>query len=357
MPFKRPEDGFRFNFGGMKTNTAADEMPPTKYPFAQNVRYVKSLQTRPGYEVLFATALLIETDCPLTSGEVGVAYSVALDGVGGQSPYTWTIDSGSLPTGLSLSAAGVISGTPTTAQVASFVIKLTDSVATSILKSCQLTIAAAVAITTTCPLPDALQDVAYDEQLAATGGVLPYAWTISAGALPTGLSMDSSGEITGTPTVQQVSTFTIHVADAVGGSASLSCQITVQPTCFDFSDDFNRANGPLGSNWNIIDEGGSGVGPSIVSNNYVSSRLGTSDVVAAPTTNKTGWSQVELVTLHSLEGGPAALRNTNGVNDNRYSLSLKDQGGATHYGELRILRWRNHALLVLATYTPTIPLG
>lgn len=55
MGFQRPEGGWRYNFGGMKTNTAADEMPPTKYPYARNVRYVKSLQTRPGYALLFDT--------------------------------------------------------------------------------------------------------------------------------------------------------------------------------------------------------------------------------------------------------------------------------------------------------------
>jgi hypothetical protein len=55
MGFERIDGGWRYNFGGLKTNTAADEMPPTKYPFAKNVRYVKSLQTRPGYELLFNT--------------------------------------------------------------------------------------------------------------------------------------------------------------------------------------------------------------------------------------------------------------------------------------------------------------
>lgn len=53
MGFQRPEGGWRFNFGGMKTNTAADEMPPTKYPYAENVRYVQSLQTRSGYRRIF----------------------------------------------------------------------------------------------------------------------------------------------------------------------------------------------------------------------------------------------------------------------------------------------------------------
>ncbi|MGH7183898.1 MAG: hypothetical protein ACREJN_18235 [Nitrospiraceae bacterium] len=67
--YNRPEGGWRFNFQGMKTNTAADEMVPTKYPYAQNVRYVKSLQTRPGYTELFTTV------------PSGLVLSALLDGV------------------------------------------------------------------------------------------------------------------------------------------------------------------------------------------------------------------------------------------------------------------------------------
>lgn len=55
MGFVRIDGGWRYDFGGLKTNTAADEMPPTKHPYALNVRKVKSLQTRPGYELLFTT--------------------------------------------------------------------------------------------------------------------------------------------------------------------------------------------------------------------------------------------------------------------------------------------------------------
>lgn len=55
MGFQRIEGGWRFIFGGMKTNAAADELTPVKYPFAKNVRMVKSLQTRPGYVELFDT--------------------------------------------------------------------------------------------------------------------------------------------------------------------------------------------------------------------------------------------------------------------------------------------------------------
>jgi hypothetical protein len=45
-------------------------------------------------------------------GEVGLAYSATLSATGGTPPYSWSVQAGALPPGLSLSAAGAISGTP-----------------------------------------------------------------------------------------------------------------------------------------------------------------------------------------------------------------------------------------------------
>ena len=63
----------------------------------------------------------------LADGAVGSAYSQTLSATGGTTPHTWAIASGALPAGLSLSAAGVISGTPTAAGATSFSVSVTDS--------------------------------------------------------------------------------------------------------------------------------------------------------------------------------------------------------------------------------------
>ncbi len=68
------------------------------------------------------------TTTSLPAGRQGVAYSQTVHATGGTTPYTWTIDSGSLPPGLNLAAAtGIISGIPTTPGVYPFVIKVTDA--------------------------------------------------------------------------------------------------------------------------------------------------------------------------------------------------------------------------------------
>lgn len=57
----------------------------------------------------------------------GVAYSETITAVGGTGPYTFAVVSGALPAGLSLSTAGVISGTPTAAAASSFTVQARDS--------------------------------------------------------------------------------------------------------------------------------------------------------------------------------------------------------------------------------------
>lgn len=68
------------------------------------------------------------TTTSLPNGQVQVAYSATLQATGGTTPYTWSVSSGSLPAGLTLTASsGAISGTPTTAGTSSFTIQVADS--------------------------------------------------------------------------------------------------------------------------------------------------------------------------------------------------------------------------------------
>ena len=60
-------------------------------------------------------------------GTKNVAYSYQLQASGGVKPYTWSIQSGTLPAGLTLSAAGLISGTPTTAGTQDVTFQVKDS--------------------------------------------------------------------------------------------------------------------------------------------------------------------------------------------------------------------------------------
>jgi hypothetical protein len=65
---------------------------------------------------------------------------------------------------------------------------------------------------TTTQLPDATSNSAYSAQLAATGGSAPYVWSAS-GSLPAGLTMSSTGVVSGTPTAAGQSMLTVNVKD------------------------------------------------------------------------------------------------------------------------------------------------
>ena len=81
------------------------------------------------------------TTTSLPNGTVGQAYSAQLNATGGTSPYTWSVSSGSLPAGLSLSVAGLISGTPTTAGSSTFAAMVSDASSQSATSNFTLTVA------------------------------------------------------------------------------------------------------------------------------------------------------------------------------------------------------------------------
>jgi len=80
----------------------------------------------------------------LPAAMVGAAYSHTLQAAGGSSPYSWSVASGALPAGLSLSSAGVITGTPSAAaNVSGIVFRVTDNTNASATASAAITVAAA----------------------------------------------------------------------------------------------------------------------------------------------------------------------------------------------------------------------
>ena len=82
-------------------------------------------------------------------------------------------------------------------------------------------------VVSTTTLPTGAQGSGYTATLAATGGAAPYSWTLASGALPTGLALSSSGQITGTPTAAGTSTFTVRATDALARPGTRALTLTV----------------------------------------------------------------------------------------------------------------------------------
>jgi hypothetical protein len=82
---------------------------------------------------------------------------------------------------------------------------------------------------TTTALPSGLQGTAYSATLAGTGGVVPYAWKITGGTLPAGLSLnETSGTITGTPTEAVAGvTLTFVLTDSASPAHSTTASVSL----------------------------------------------------------------------------------------------------------------------------------
>jgi hypothetical protein len=175
------------------------------------------------------------TTTTLPDGSVGTAYSSTLQASGGAGALTWSLSAGTLPAGLTLSAAGVISGTPTTQGNSTFTVQVTDagSPPVSATKQLTLTINPAPLTVTTTSLPNGTVSSAYSATLVSSGGTAPVTWSITVGTLPAGLALNpANGAITGTPTTAGTSTFTVQATDSATPTAQTATQglsITVNP--------------------------------------------------------------------------------------------------------------------------------
>ncbi|MCC6363672.1 MAG: putative Ig domain-containing protein [Bryobacterales bacterium] len=161
----------------------------------------------------------------LAQASLNTTYSATLTAVGGSPPYTWSILSGTLPQGLTLSAGtGQISGTPAQSGTFPFTAQVRDSVGATASTPLSLVVGGAGSLTIlTASLPNATLNVLYSQTLQVSGGTGPYTWVVTEGALPVGLTLSGgTGVISGTPqtTVGSPYSFVIRVTDSAGASTS-----------------------------------------------------------------------------------------------------------------------------------------
>src|SRR5690606_8517576 len=159
----------------------------------------------------------------LPAGTAGVAYSQTVSATGGTAPHTFALAAGALPPGLSLSAGGVLSGTPTAGGSFAFVVAASDSSPApgpyTGSQSYVLGIAAATVDLPAATLPDGTLGEAYSASLdPASGGTAPYIYAISGGTLPAGMSLSAAGVLGGTPTATGSFAFTVTATDSSTGS-------------------------------------------------------------------------------------------------------------------------------------------
>jgi hypothetical protein len=182
---------------------------------------------------------ILTTSLPV--GIIGKGYNYQITMTGGTAPFSWS--SSAMPTGLVFSS-GVIFGTPTTSVNQPIKVTLTDSTgatATFIdLKGAEtslpLIINNALDIATTTTGADSPYNATagsyYSFTFGASGGIAPYTWAVTGGALPPGLTIQpNSGGISGTPatTTPGKYVFNVQVTDSTGNAITKLYTLIVAP--------------------------------------------------------------------------------------------------------------------------------
>lgn len=159
----------------------------------------------------------ITTDS-LPTGTEEISYpGASLQATDGTAPYSWSVTNGDLPSGLTVSSAGVISGVPTSAGTASFTVQAADSDAPNRIttRSLSITINPNPPRITTEFLTYGTESQTYPSTtLSVTGGKPPYAWSLFSGSLPPNLSLSGGGVISGAPSTAGTYSFTVEVKDS-----------------------------------------------------------------------------------------------------------------------------------------------
>jgi hypothetical protein len=168
-------------------------------------------------------ALTMATNA-LPNGTVGTPYSAQILVSGGDADYGYSYNVvGTLPPGLNVFLGTIttsnelflISGTPTNSGAFPFTFQAYDLDFNEVQGGFSITITSSTLQITTPTLSNAIAGVAYTDQLQASGGTPPYAWTIAAGSQqpPSALKLSTNGLISGVPAVSGTNSFIVRVTD------------------------------------------------------------------------------------------------------------------------------------------------
>ncbi|MCI0613574.1 putative Ig domain-containing protein [bacterium] len=189
---------------------------------------------------------------PLTlpNGEINGPYTQTLTASGGTAPYFMTLPEGQLPLGLMLdSLTGTVSGTPTEENFVALIFTPLDVNGCAGSRNYALTICPLLVLSPST-LPQGDVGVSYLQTISVSGGMAPYTFSVTAGALPAGLTLNpTTGVISGTPTMVETANFTITAVDAQTCAKSKDYTIDITDTCL-LCDDFE--DGVMDPNWTVV---------------------------------------------------------------------------------------------------------
>ncbi len=180
------------------------------------------------YTITTGCAAMSITTASLAAATAGNAYSQTVS-VSPAGAYTFSLAQGNLPAGLTLHPqTGVISGLPSVAGTVNFIVKAQAANGCSVTQSYTLAINCPTVVLNPATLPNGATTAAYNQTLSATPAGGNYSYAVTAGALPTGLSLNpATGALTGTPAANGAYNFTITATGFGSCPGSKAYSITI----------------------------------------------------------------------------------------------------------------------------------
>lgn len=183
------------------------------------------------YTVTVSCPTITVSPNTLPNAPIGQAYSQTVTQTGGTGTITWSVSSGTLPTGVTLnSTSGVISGTPTVAGSYTFTITATDAFGCTGIHNYTIVVACPTISLNPGTLPPGNVGFAYNQTITVTGSTNSFTFAVSSGTLPPGVTLNTtSGVLSGTASTAGTYTFTITATDTYGCTTSTTYTVTISP--------------------------------------------------------------------------------------------------------------------------------
>jgi hypothetical protein len=174
------------------------------------------------------------TTSQLSSARIDAAYSSSLTAVGGVLPYHWSVESGTLPAGITLNGStGALSGVAQQAGEFKFTARVSDSSGGNkegASRQFLLSVSASGLQITTAFLPPVETGIPFHSVLAASGGVPPYHWAIVSGPSPPGVSLDTNtGVLSGAASESGQLDIAVQVSDSSLPTAETAVKSLILP--------------------------------------------------------------------------------------------------------------------------------